>query len=79
MNNIKYYPKEHSRQWIQTYSQFEIPLPPIEVQEEIVKILDKFGTLEAELEAELEARKSQYEFWRGKLLNTGNSNQQYII
>lgn len=78
MNNIKYYPKEHSRQWIQTYSQFEIPLPPIEVQEEIVKILDKFGTLEAELEAELEARKSQYEFWRGKLLNTGNSNQQYI-
>lgn len=45
-----------------------IPVPPIEVQEEIVRILDKFG----ELEAELEARKSQYEFWRGKLLNDGN-------
>lgn len=48
-------------------------IPPIEIQEEIVKILDKFGKLEAELEAELEteleARKSQYEFWRGKLLN----------
>lgn len=46
-----------------------VPVPPIEVQEEIVRILDKFGYLEAELEAELEARKSQYEFWRGKLLN----------
>ena len=40
-------------------------IPPLEVQEEIVRILDKFG----ELEAELEARKSQYEFWRGKLMN----------
>ena len=52
--------------------QFSVPIPPIEVQEEIIRILDKFGELEAELEAnleaELEARKSQYEFWRGKLL-----------
>ena len=55
-------------------TKFKIPIPPLEIQEEIVKILDKFG----ELEAELEARKSQYEFWREKLLNTGNSNQQYI-
>lgn len=53
-------------------------IPPIEIQEEIVRILDKFGELEAELEAELEVRKSQYEFWREKLLNTGNSNQEYI-
>lgn len=44
-----------------------IPIPPFEVQEEIVRILDKFGGLEAELEAELEERKSQYEFWRGRL------------
>lgn len=49
-----------------------IPVPPIEVQEEIVRILDKFGELEAELEAELETRKSQYEFWRKKLLNSGS-------
>ena len=47
-------------------------IPPIEIQEEIVKILDKFGELEAELDAELEARKSQYEFWREKLLNDDN-------
>lgn len=42
-------------------------IPPLEVQEEIVRILDKFGELEAELEAELETRKSQYEFWRDKV------------
>lgn len=46
----------------------ELLIPPLEVQEEIVRILDKFGELEVELEAELEARQSQYEFWRGKLL-----------
>ena len=46
-----------------------LPVPPIEVQEEIVRILDKFSELEAELENELEARKKQYEFWRDKLLN----------
>lgn len=74
ISNIDYVPKEHSRQWIQVYSKFQIPLPPLKVQEEIVRILDKFGGLEAELEAELEARKSQYEFWRGKLLNKKNNN-----
>jgi type I restriction enzyme S subunit len=37
-----------------------IPVPPIEVQHEIVLILDRFIHLEAELEAELEARKTQY-------------------
>ena len=45
-----------------------IPIPPLPVQEEIVKILDKFTSLEAELEAELEARKCQYEFYRNQLL-----------
>lgn len=40
-----------------------LPVPPIEVQGEIVRILDKFSELEAELEAELEVRKKQYEFW----------------
>lgn len=72
ISNIDYVPKEHSRQWIQVYSQFQIPLPPLKMQEEMVRILDKFGELEAELEAELETRKNQYEFWRGKLLNQKN-------
>ena len=53
---------------------FKIATPPLEVQKEIVRILDKFGKLEAELEAELEARKKQYEFWREKLLNIKNNN-----
>ena len=43
------------------FRNIKIAVPPLEVQEEIVKILDKFG--------ELEARKSQYDFWRGKVFN----------
>ena len=45
-----------------------IPLPPLSVQQEIVRILDKFTQLEAELEAELDCRKRQYEYYRNKLL-----------
>lgn len=45
-----------------------IPLPPIPVQEEIVRILDKFTKLTAELTAELTARQKQYEYYRDKLL-----------
>lgn len=46
-----------------------IPIPPLHVQEEIVRILDKFTTLEAELEAELDCRKRQYEYYRNQLLS----------
>ena len=46
-----------------------IPIPPLEIQEEIVRILDKFSTLTAELQAELQARKSQYEYYRNQLLD----------
>ena len=51
---------------------FEIPLPPLEIQSEIVRILDKFTQLEAELEAELDCRKRQYEFYRDQLLSFNN-------
>ena len=44
-----------------------IPVPPLEIQEAIVEILDKFTNLEAELEAELEARTLQYEYYRNSL------------
>ena len=47
---------------------FRIPVPPLEVQREIVRVLDKFTQLEAELEAELEARRAQYEHYRAGLL-----------
>ena len=57
---------------------FEIPLPPIEVQTEIVRILDKFTSLEAELEAELDCRKRQYEYYRDKLLSFENVGGQEV-
>ena len=68
MKCISFTPADHSRHWISKYSNFQIPIPPLPVQEEIVRILDKFTSLEAELEAELEARKCQYEFYRNQLL-----------
>lgn len=45
-----------------------IPVPPLEVQREIVRILDSFTLLTAELTAELTARKKQYEYYRNHLL-----------
>lgn len=51
------------------FTNFEIPLPPLEVQKEIVRILDAFTAHTAELQAELQARKEQYEYYRNKLLN----------
>ena len=47
----------------------KIPVPPLEIQQEIVDILDAFTKLEAELEAELEARQLQYAHYRDELLN----------
>ena len=45
-----------------------IPVPHLEIQREIVRILDNFTKLTAELIAELIARKTQYDFYRDKLL-----------
>ena len=53
----------------QNLRSFQIPVPPLPIQQEIVSILDKFTKLEAELEAELEARRAQYNFYRNQLLN----------
>lgn len=50
-------------------SKIDIPIPPMEVQREIVRILDQFTTLESELESELEARRAQYEHYRNHLLS----------
>lgn len=49
--------------------QVKIALPPLEIQEEIVRILDKFTELTTELTTELILRKQQYEHYRDKLLN----------
>ena len=45
-----------------------LPVPPIEIQREIVRILDNFTNLTAELTAELTARGIQYSYYRNKLL-----------
>ena len=49
-----------------------VPVPPLEVQEEIVRILDNFTALTAELTAELTARKKQYSWYRDYLLTFEN-------
>ncbi|HEZ5926979.1 TPA: restriction endonuclease subunit S [Neisseria meningitidis] len=67
---------DHKRQWISNFSNKEIPIPPLETQQKIVKILDKFtkleATLEATLEAELALRKRQYQYYRDFLLDFDN-------
>ncbi|WP_154096472.1 restriction endonuclease subunit S [Microbacterium testaceum] len=53
-------------------SKIRIPVPPSEVQAEIVRILDQFTQLKAELEAELEARRAQLAYYRGALARARN-------
>ncbi len=56
----------------QLLSKITIPIPPLEIQQEIVKILDQFSILTTDLlagiPAEIKARKKQYEYYREKLL-----------
>lgn len=56
----------------QIVKELRIPIPPLEVQQEIVRLLDDFTAKTAELQAELnkeyEARKKQYEYYRDSLL-----------
>ena len=53
---------------ISSIDKFLVPIPPPPVQEEIVKILDRFAEYAAELQAELQARQEQYGYYRNKLL-----------
>ncbi|MGN8505590.1 restriction endonuclease subunit S [Helicobacter pylori] len=55
-----------------------IPIPPLEIQQEIVKILDAFTELNTELNTELKARKKQYQYYQNMLLDFKdiNSNHQ---
>ncbi|WP_258221076.1 restriction endonuclease subunit S [Helicobacter pylori] len=64
---------EHARQWISRYSQLEVPIPPLEIQQEIVKILDAF----TELNTELKARKKQYEYYQNMLLDFNDINSNH--
>ena len=56
----------------------QIPLPPLPVQEEIVRILDTFAELTTELTTELTMRKQQYEYYRETLFNFENSSIKFV-
>ena len=64
---------EHKRIWISKYSQLEVPILSLEIQEKIVKILDKFTNYVTELQSELQSRTKQYNYYRDKLLS-----EQYL-
>lgn len=73
---------DHKRHWISDFMNKEIPIPcpnnsekSIEIQHNLVDILDKFTELETELEAELDCRKRQYEYYRNRLLSFDMSNR----
>lgn len=72
MGRIGIVSNEHKRLWISKYSSIKIPLPPMQIQSEIVRILDNFTEftteLTTELTAELTARKKQYEYYRDRML-----------
>ena len=62
----------------QKVSKIKIPVPPPEIQKEIVRVLDSFTELEAELEAELKARKKQYEYYRNTLLTFNERERERV-
>ena len=57
---------------------FKLPVPPLEVQREIVRILDNFTFLTAELAAELAARQKQYEYYRDLLFLSLKAEYRFI-
>jgi len=56
-----------------------IPVPPLEVQQEIVRVLDSFTNLEQSLVAEQELRSKQYEYYRSELLDFGDSVEWFPL
>ena len=60
---------------ISSIENFLIPIPHPAIQEEIVRILDHFTNLAAELQEELQARQEQYEYYRNKLLTFNKINR----
>ncbi|MGL2567713.1 restriction endonuclease subunit S [Helicobacter pylori] len=55
------------------FKKYKFPIPPLEIQQEIVKILDAF----TELNTELNARKKQYEYYQNMLLDFNDINQSH--
>lgn len=55
----------------------KIPIPPLNIQAEIVRILDAFTAYTAELTAELNARKKQYNHYRDQLLSFSDTEVEW--
>ena len=79
-NNLKHYLESRKNEAAMTYivlstlAEFPIPLPPLPVQQEIVRILDSF----TELTAELTARRKQYEYYKEKTFNIILKNSDVV-
>ena len=77
MKTIHFIPTNHMRHWISLYSKFEIPLPPLNIQKEIVSILDSFTSLIDKMKQEAEMRKKQMGYYREKLFSFGKEECEW--
>ncbi|GAA9643529.1 restriction endonuclease subunit S [Helicobacter pylori] len=59
------------------FKKYKFPIPPLEIQQEIVKILDAFTELNTELNTELKARKKQYQYYQNMLLDFKDINSSH--
>ncbi|GAA9453783.1 restriction endonuclease subunit S [Helicobacter pylori] len=59
------------------FKKYKFPIPPLEIQQEIVKILDAFTELNTELNTELKARKKQYQYYQNMLLDFKGINSNH--
>lgn len=64
---------------VDSLKKVKVPVPPMSVQIEIVRVFNKFEALEVELAAELAVRKKQYEYYREKILSRTNNAEQYAL
>jgi len=76
--NLHIESRGYNRHWT-VLKELKVRIPPIEIQEEIVKILDTFTNLEKELLNELEARKKQYTFYRESLFVSNDDKELKAI
>ncbi len=83
MKKINYSSSEHSRLWISKYSELLIPVPPIDVQNEIVEILDAFNeknnALISSINLEIQKRQLQLEFLINQILSFDTSHPHYQL
>ena len=79
MKRVEYVPESHTRQWINKCSKFRIPVPPIEVQREVVRILDEYTAAHDELirllHEEMRLCEQQLAMTRNKLLTFSESER----